>query len=184
MNHNPEDLALLDTNILIYADQEQEPHHHVAKMPRDRGQQGEIPVCIAPQNLSEFFAIVTRTGRHRASNPMSPDEAIDEIRKYLECEHIYKIYPTPTTWPILLSLLGQHPVTGQDIHDLHLAATMLSNGIKRIYTFNSKDFEPIPGIEVLDPEAIDFIENQEYDEDREQEHKEEPENNETTQQSS
>ena len=47
--------------------------------------------------------------------------------------------------------------------------------------FNAKDFEPIPGIEVLDPEAIDFIENQEYDEDLEQEHKEEPENNETAQ---
>ena len=84
---------------------------------------------------------------------MSPDEAVDEIRKYLECEHIYKIYPTPTTWPILLSLLGQHPVTGQDIHDLH-----------------------------LDPEAINFIENQEDDEDLEQEYKEEPEDNETAQQ--
>ena len=60
MNHNPEDLALLDTNILIYADQEQEPHHHVAKMLRDRGQQGEIPVCIAPQNLSEFWGGLCR----------------------------------------------------------------------------------------------------------------------------
>ena len=29
----------------------------------------------------------------------------------------------------ILSLLEQHPVTGQDIHDLHLAATMLSNGV-------------------------------------------------------
>lgn len=106
MNHNPEDMALLDTNILIYADQEQDSHHHVAKMLRDR---------------------------------------------------------------------GQHPVTGQDIHDLHLAATMISNGIKKIYTFNAKDFEPIPGIEVLDPEAIDFIEYQEYDEDLEQEHQEESE---------
>ena len=60
MNHNPEDLALLDTNILIYADQEQEPHHQVAKMLRDRGQQGEIPVCIAPQNLSEFLGGLCR----------------------------------------------------------------------------------------------------------------------------
>ena len=58
---------------------------------------------------------------------------------------------------------------------------MLSNGIKKIYTFNAKDFEPIPGIKVLDPEAIDFIESQEYDEDLEQEYKEEPEDNETAQ---
>ena len=63
----------------------------------------------------------------------------------------------------------------------YLGNTLLPGRIFTICTFNAKDFEPIPGIEVLDPEAIDFIENQEYDEDLEQEHKEEPENNETAQ---
>lgn len=144
-------MILLDTNILVYADQEEEAHHPVAKALRDRGQRGEIPVCIAPQVLSEFFAIVTRTGKHRASRPLSPAEAAEEIQKYLDAEHIHKIYPTPATWPTVLSLLEQRPVTGQDIHDLHLAATMLSNGVTEIYTFNTEDFVSIPGIEVLTP---------------------------------
>lgn len=144
-------MILLDTNILVCADQEEEEHHQAAKALRDRGQRGEIPVCIAPQVLSEFFAIVTRTGKHRASRPLSPAEAAEEVQKYLDAEHIHKIYPTPATWPTVLSLLKQRPVTGQDIHDLHLAATMLSNGVTQIYTFNTKDFAPIPGIEALTP---------------------------------
>ena len=153
---NPADLALLDTNVLVYADQEEEEYHRAAKMLRDLGQRGDIPVCISPQVLSGFFAVVTRAGRHRASSPMSPAEAAEEVRKYLEAEHINKIYPTPTTWPTILSLLEQHSVTGQDIHDLHLAATMLSNDVTKIYTFNTEDFASIPGIEVLDPLAAEI----------------------------
>ena len=33
----------------------------------------------------------------------------------------------------------------------------------------ARDFEPIPGIEVLDPEAIDISESQEHEEDKEDE---------------
>jgi len=88
--------------------------------------------------------------------PMSPTEAVAEVKKYLDSNEIYTIYPTPETWPLLCSLIEKTPVTGQDIHDLHLAATMLSNGIHKIYTFNVKDFEPLPGIEVLNPLEIDF----------------------------
>lgn len=75
-------MILLDSNILVYADQEEEEHHLVAKALRDQGQQGEISACIAPQVLSEFFAIVTRTGKHRASRPLSPAEAAEEVQKY------------------------------------------------------------------------------------------------------
>lgn len=148
---NPTELALLDTNILVYADQEEEPYHRAAKALRDQGKQGRIPICLAPQVLNEFFAIVTRTGKHHASRPMSTQEAAEEVKKYLDAEHILMIYPTPTTWPTMLSLLEQHPVRGQDIHDLHLAATMLSNGIKKIYTFNTRDFAPFSEIEAITP---------------------------------
>lgn len=143
--------VLLDTNVLVYADQEEEIYHPAARSLRDRGKHGEIRVCLAPQVLSEFFAIVTKTGKHRASRPMSVTDAAEEVQKYLDAEHIPMIYPTPTTWPTILSLLERHPVSGQDIHDFHLAATMLSNGVTKIYTFNAQDFVPIPGIEVLDP---------------------------------
>jgi predicted nucleic acid-binding protein len=42
-------------------------------------------------------------------------------------------------------------VSGGDIFDLHLVATMKANGILRIYTFNRDDFEAFPELEVLTP---------------------------------
>ena len=50
-----------------------------------------------------------------------------------------------------VELARRHPVTGGAIYDLQLAATMLGNGIHRIYTYNRPDFEPIDGVEVLTP---------------------------------
>ncbi len=34
-----------------------------------------------------------------------------------------------------------------------LCVTMLANGVKRIYTFNVKDFRPFPEIEAIEPKA-------------------------------
>lgn len=44
--------------------------------------------------------------------------------------------------------------------DVQLAATVIENGVKRLYTYNSADFELIPDLEVLTPEeplAMDSV---------------------------
>jgi predicted nucleic acid-binding protein len=51
------------------------------------------------------------------------------------------------------ALLRQHPVTGCQVFDAQLVATILRNGITRLYTFNRSDFEHFPGLEVLMPVA-------------------------------
>ena len=38
-----------------------------------------------------------------------------------------------------MQLLQRRPVTGGDVFDLQIVATMQANGIQRIYTFNSGD---------------------------------------------
>lgn len=146
MNNAP-DLALIDANILIYAEQGKSPHYAASKALRDQALSGEIPVCISPQILNEFFAVVTNP--HRVDEPLTAREAIDQVRKYYQAKRLIKIYPGPTIIERELALLETHPVTGPDIHDLHLVATMLENGITRIYTFNVRDFAPFSEIEVL-----------------------------------
>jgi len=42
-------------------------------------------------------------------------------------------------------------VTGGDVFDLQLAATMLANGVQRIYTFNVADFEGFTELVILTP---------------------------------
>ena len=60
--------------------------------------------------------------------------------------------PTPSdvvrTWT---QLLARRPVRGGDIFDLQLVATMLGNGVRRIYTYNRSDFEPFVELMMLEP---------------------------------
>jgi hypothetical protein len=51
------------------------------------------------------------------------------------------------------ALLRQHPVTGRKIFDIQLVATLLANGVRKLYTFNRSDFEPFTELEVLTPVA-------------------------------
>jgi predicted nucleic acid-binding protein len=62
------------------------------------------------------------------------------------------VLPTPAGavagW---MQLLQRHPVIGGDVFDLQIVATMQANGIQRIYTFNTDDFEVFPELAVLTP---------------------------------
>jgi predicted nucleic acid-binding protein len=49
-------------------------------------------------------------------------------------------------------LADRHNVTGAKVFDLQLAATMIENGVKHIYTYNRADFESLAEIQVLTPE--------------------------------
>ena len=144
------DLALLDTNILVYAADEMSEFHVPAKQLRDRGVQGDIAVAVSPQILFEFFAVITNP--RRVTQPRSPQEAREEMEKYLHTPTIQKIYPGDDITFRVITLLQQYPqITRQDIFDALLVATMQTNGIRRIYTYNRQHFTPFPDIEVLTP---------------------------------
>jgi predicted nucleic acid-binding protein len=42
-------------------------------------------------------------------------------------------------------------VTGGDVFDLQIVATMQANGVQRIYTFNTADFEVFTELSVVTP---------------------------------
>lgn len=141
------DVALLDTNILVYSADETSPFHQKAKTLREKGLNGDVTLCICPQILSEYFAIITDS--KRVSSPRTQDEAISEIQKYLYSKNILKIFPVPEIMEEMIELLKRYNITRQDIFDLQLVATMLSNNVNSIYTFNKADFVKFKEINVL-----------------------------------
>jgi predicted nucleic acid-binding protein len=144
------ELALLDTNILVYAADELSEFYVPAKQIRDRGMQGDILVAVSPQILFAFFAVITNP--RRVTQPRSPQEAREEMEKYFRAATIRKIYPGDDIVERMLTLLQQHPqIARQDIFDCTLVATMQTNGVTRIYTYNRQHFIPFPDIEVLTP---------------------------------
>ncbi len=85
------DTCLLDTNILVYVADETSPFHQDAKVLREKGINGEVSLCICPQVLSEYFAIITDP--KRVNEPRTQKEAVFELEKYFSSKNILKIYP-------------------------------------------------------------------------------------------
>ena len=142
-----EKIGLVDTNILVYrADQDSAFHLPSANL-IDRGLRGDISLCLAPQNLTEFYAVITNP--KRVANPIAPVDARVEIEGYLQSQNIHKIYQTVDLMSKLLELIDRYPPKRQQIFDLQLVATMLVNDVTCIYTFNAKHFQLYQEIEVI-----------------------------------
>jgi len=141
--------ALLDANILIYSHQSLSEFHARSREILEKGLKRELSLCICPQVICEFYAVVTNP--RRVTNPISAEEATAEIEKYLYAQNILMIYPGPGIMEAILDLLKRYGVTKQKIFDLQLVATMLINNVTHIYTFNKDDFSQFKEIEVLEP---------------------------------
>jgi len=65
-----------------------------------------------------------------------------------------RLLPSPArAVTILMELLRRHPVTGGEVFDLQIVATMQANNVRRIYTFNERDFTLFPELIVVVPTA-------------------------------
>jgi predicted nucleic acid-binding protein len=133
----------------VYAADQRSPFHEAAQDLREKGLNGAISLCICPQILTEFFAIVTDS--RRVDNPRARQEALFEMEKYLHSRQIVKIYPGADTMEIAFDLLRRYEVKKQKIFDLYLVATMLGANVTRLYTYNRDDFTQFGEIEVLSP---------------------------------
>lgn len=141
--------ALIDTNVLLYAYDESSPYHNESLQLVERGRKGELPLCLTPQVLSEFYSLITNP--RRTSNFYTAEEALIEIEKFYYSRNIPVIYFTAAAKDHLLILLRRYQVTRQNIFDLQLVAAMLANNVTRVYTFDRNDFLKFSEIEVLSP---------------------------------
>lgn len=115
----------------------------------NRAAKGDLEACISLQNLSEFYAVATNP-KH-VQNPLTPQEAKQDIEEYLSCSNIKKLSVKESTFRSTIELAEKHGLTKQHIYDTQLVATMLENGIRKIITRNADDFSVFSEIEVEDP---------------------------------
>jgi toxin-antitoxin system PIN domain toxin len=136
--------ALVDANILVYAASPASPQHQASRALLELE---DSNLCVTPQVFAEFYSVVTNP--RRVTAPFTPSEARAFIE---ECMPWMSVLPIPSgvvgRWA---ALAEQHGVTGADVFDLQLVATMLENSVRRIYTYNRVDFERFPEIHVLTP---------------------------------
>jgi predicted nucleic acid-binding protein len=139
---------LIDTNILVYAYNEDSEFHEEALRILENALNKNINAAIADKNLFEFFAIIT--DKKRIENPITTDEAIDIIN-FLVDSNIKIIYSSPFGFLKTLELAGKYKIKRQEIFDTNLVALMIQNKIDTIITANEKHFKNIKEINVLNP---------------------------------
>ena len=141
--------GVLDANILAYAVNADAPQHAASRDLLEAASDPSIELYVTSQILCELYSIITNP--RRVAVVSSTTQALSVISAILALPGIH-VLPTPARavagW---MQLLQRHPVTGGDVFDLQIVATMQSNGIQRIYTFNTDDFEVFSELAVLTP---------------------------------
>jgi predicted nucleic acid-binding protein len=84
--------SLVDTNVFVYSLYPENEHHVKCKALLDRGQAGELALCIAAQVVGELYAVITDS--RRVTNPFEPNEALDAIEQILAMLNMVLV-PTP-----------------------------------------------------------------------------------------
>lgn len=142
------DSYLLDSNILIRCVQHGDPGSPVVVTALDRLILSDADLCYTSQNLGEFWNALTRPA-NRNGYGLSP---VDANRCAISVESRLRLLPDGLAvhqeWR---QLLVDYRISGVQVHDARLVAAMHIHGVKRILTFNTKDFARFDDIEVIYP---------------------------------
>jgi predicted nucleic acid-binding protein len=143
--------CLVDINVLVRLAVPADPRHLSAR--RAVETLAEEGLCVASQNLMEFWNVATRPVENNGFGQTTP--AADKILRRLE-EAFPRLPDTPEVYDIWRDLVVRFGVSGVKVHDARLVAFMLANGMKRILTFNANDFLRYKklGISAIDPGQI------------------------------
>lgn len=141
---------LIDSNVLVSAYDETEEQHEASYALVEHAMAGEIPACVAQQNLLEFIAVVTHA--KRVTHPLSVAEALSHVADYLACLDL--IWPGPVTFFTFQGLLRAYPALRERVFDVYLAATALDNRVENICTWNTSHLENIILLTVRTPVEV------------------------------
>jgi predicted nucleic acid-binding protein len=150
---------LVDTNILLRRRDTKHPQFQAADEAVTHLQSRKERLCVARQNLIEFRNVASRPldknglGLSPADANLDLDIAEREFDVLAEDDLVYKV------WRQLIAVKG---VSGKQVHDTRLVASMLVYGITHLLTFNGADFrrfETLPsgigtGIVVVNPRDV------------------------------
>jgi len=141
--------VLVDTNVLLRRTQPNHEHHAAAVDSVARLLAAGEMVCVTPQNIAEFWNVVTRPVANNGLG-FAVSLALGEVEKI---ERILTLLrDSAAIYPEWKRLVVKHSVLGVKVHDARLVAAMNVHGIGRILTFDAGDFVRY-GIETLLPLA-------------------------------
>lgn len=89
------------------------------------------------------------TNRRVFSNPLSLEEAVHYVDRWLEQPNVGIVVPTSTHWPLVKDLLKSSGTAGNLTTDAHIAALAVEHGY--IVCSNDADFGRFPSVKWVNP---------------------------------
>jgi predicted nucleic acid-binding protein len=139
---------LLDSNILLRWVKPDHSDYSAIVSAIDAILRQDGVLCYTSQNVAEFWNTCTRP-LDRNGYGLSPQET-DRKARFFE-ERLRFLPDGPLVHEEWRKLLVTHNILGVQVHDARLVAAMRVHGVKRILTFNTKDFARFTDIEAVRP---------------------------------
>lgn len=146
-------IYLADTNVLLGFSFPADPRYPIVRTAIRELLANEHQLRTTSQNFAEFWNVSTRP-TDRNGFGQKPVEANNLLR---DLELLFPLLPdSPTVYPVWRRLVVKYEVSGVQVHDARLAASMIAHNVVHILTFNVTDFERYKseGIMAVDPAAV------------------------------
>ena len=131
-------LCSLDTNILLYATNEDASEHFICKAFLQKVIEKPEDWIIADQVYLELYRALRSP--KVMSHPLSAGHAARHVSLLRDGMGVMHCGYNSECWDRLISDLQADDFPYRRTHDAVLAATLLSHGVKTFYTRNTKDF--------------------------------------------
>ncbi len=140
-------MILVDTNILLYAEDQLCPQHSAAREWWDAQLTDDSPVCLCWTVINAFLRIGANSRVYH--RPLTIDEAIDRVQSWFGQPCVQLIQPTKNHWEIFSHLIVEGQASANLITDAHLAALAIEHGCT-LYTTDT-DFARFPKLKQNNP---------------------------------
>lgn len=142
-------LCSLDTNILLYAANEDAAEHAVCRNFMQTIVDAPADWVIADQVYFELY--VALRNPKVMERPMSAAQASDHLSTLRNGLGLMHCGYVPECWNTAISSMKSDDFPFRRTHDAVLAATLLAHGVKVFYTRNTKDFLAAGFDQVVNP---------------------------------
>jgi predicted nucleic acid-binding protein len=148
------DPVFLDAGLCIGALLREDPRHDEARSIVEAARRGELAACTSVGVLAEVYGALTWVG---AQPPHPPEVAASAVRPLAAALSRLLILETGLSAGLrMLDLAERYGLTARRIHDARHAATALSAGVRRVYTYDPDDWRVFApdGIAIAGPPSI------------------------------
>ncbi|MFQ5599712.1 MAG: TA system VapC family ribonuclease toxin [Candidatus Krumholzibacteriia bacterium] len=141
-------MRAVDTNVLVFSEIRSSPHHEVARRVLAELSEGTLPWAIPWPCVYEFLRVVTHPRVYHPPVPLG--FALKDLQRILSSPTLVLLGETAAHAEVMTKVLDESGVSGNLVHDAHIAVLCLEHGVTELVT-GDRDFSRFPDLAVTNP---------------------------------